>query len=113
MIVPKRWKNTIKNIESDIHSNIDSDHYPLRTTICITLKAKYEKESTRYEYAPCNDDQKEKYNEEIRKQLKNAPSNETYKHLSNALHHSAKEHIPQTPKYQRKDQITPAAAQII
>ena len=60
VIVPKRWKHSIKNIEGDIHSNIDSDHYPLRTTTCITLKAKYKKEHIRFEYAPCNEDQKEK-----------------------------------------------------
>ena len=29
------------------------------------------------------------------------------------MHHNAKEHIPQIPKYQKKDQTTPAAAQII
>ena len=29
MLVPDRWNNSIKNIESDIHSGISSDHCPL------------------------------------------------------------------------------------
>ena len=45
--------------------------------------------------------------------MKDPPNSEAHKQISKALHHSAKEHIPQTPKYQRKDQITPAAAEII
>ena len=28
-LVPNRWKNTIKNMESDTTANIDSDHYPV------------------------------------------------------------------------------------
>ena len=33
IIVPKRWWNSIKNIESDSKANINSDHYPLWCTI--------------------------------------------------------------------------------
>ena len=47
IIVPDRWKNTVENVEIDMNSGINSYHYPLRVTICINLKAKYEKTKTK------------------------------------------------------------------
>ena len=51
-----------------MHSGIDSDHYPLKIKLCINLKAKYEKlEKIAYEYTKCDEEQKLKYNEQIKK----------------------------------------------
>jgi len=37
-LVPNRWKNSIKNVESDTNANIDSDHYPVIGTFKTKLR---------------------------------------------------------------------------
>ncbi len=53
VIIPNRWKNSIKHVESDIHANINTDHFPIKVKIIIDLKAKYVKDKTTYEYDEC------------------------------------------------------------
>ena len=48
VLTPTKWKNAIKNVESDIRSGISSDHCPIWARISINLKAKYEKKKTRW-----------------------------------------------------------------
>ncbi len=40
ILTPNRWKHFIKTVERDMECNINTDHYPLRTRIIITLKSK-------------------------------------------------------------------------
>jgi len=39
VVVPRRWKNSVTNVESDTQANINSDHYPLTIDIKAKLKA--------------------------------------------------------------------------
>ena len=39
IMVQKRWRNGILNVEADGKANIDSDHYPLWAEVEIALKA--------------------------------------------------------------------------
>ena len=38
VLVPHRWRNSIRNVRSDMKANIPSDHYPLISTLRIRLK---------------------------------------------------------------------------
>ena len=65
VLVPRRWRNAVKNIESDINSGFDSDHYPLLAHIVLNLKAKHEKDTKRWEYDICAPDQRQMYNTKL------------------------------------------------
>ncbi len=47
VIVANRWKNIVLNVESDVHANISTDHYPLMAKLKIKLKAMKLQSTTR------------------------------------------------------------------
>lgn len=65
IIVPNRWKNTIKNVQSDIKSGLDSDHFPLIATTKVALKANYRYKSVKHQYVKCSTQQKLDFNKQL------------------------------------------------
>ena len=41
IIVPRRWKNSVKDTHSNLYAGVDSDHYPLVAKIVLKLEAGY------------------------------------------------------------------------
>ena len=63
VITPERWKNCVKNVETDKDTNVYSDHITLIATIQIKLKAdKTTGGKLRQKYAECTEQQRYDYN---------------------------------------------------
>ena len=66
ILVPKRWNNTVLNTESDTLANVTSDHYPVRASIRIKLKAAPSKSPVRRQrYDKCSTEQQKALNEAL------------------------------------------------
>ena len=70
IMTSRRWRNTVKDAESDTAANIESDHYPVKALIRIKLKASKKGGQTRKRYRECRDEERENVNETIRKKRK-------------------------------------------
>ena len=68
VLVPNRWKNTIKDVESDVHAEINSDHYPMKIRVQINLKAEVLNVGRRekWEYTSCNNEERDRYNNKLK-----------------------------------------------
>lgn len=108
-------ENTVKNVESDVESHIYTDQYPIKARIRINLKAKHETQTGHHEYRECEEEQKDKYNEEVRTTSENEQieQTQTAKVLKAILKRHANEHIPTTLKYAIKQDISKEAARIV
>ena len=53
-LTTRRWKNTVKDAESDTKANIDSDHYPVTNTIQTKLTAQKKTGEGRNRYMKCS-----------------------------------------------------------
>lgn len=115
VLAPSRWKNFIKNIESDINSSVNSDHYPLWFKIVLNLKARHHPEHKPMEFLKCDEEQNKAYNEQVTKTIADPTTHEreTEKALGSILSSSAKEHIPMNLKYSKKEDLIKEAAAII
>ena len=54
VMIPDRWKNSVKDVETEPRANIASDHYPMVATLKIKLTAeqgKLNKPAVKYEKA--------------------------------------------------------------
>ena len=66
----RRWRNTVKDAESDTAANIESDHYPVKALIRIKLKASKKGGQTRKRYRECRDEARGNVNETTTKRRK-------------------------------------------
>ena len=73
-----RWKNTVKNIETDIYANITSDHYPQWSTIQTKLQAITKQRTARPKYIKCTDQQRSDFNHNIEEQVHNQDPSEQH-----------------------------------
>ena len=71
ILIQHRWRNAIRDCESDTMANIDSDHCPIKVKICAKYKAPKKNMIKNQKYEKCSQEQNEKvnkaYKEEIRK----------------------------------------------
>ena len=83
-----------------MQSNINSDHYPMKTRIIMNLKTKYTKDVKTYEYDECTQNQRETYNEAIKEQLQNPgiDNRDTMKVVRKIIQTSAEQNIPKREK---------------
>ena len=58
IITTPRWKNSIKDVYSDVWADIFSDHYPLIAKIQVNMKAEFKINTARKKYIKCTDDQR-------------------------------------------------------
>ena len=65
MCTMTRWKNSVKNCETDPDANITSDHFPMWATIRTKPKAEKTEHQARVKYWPCSAEQHWWYNEAI------------------------------------------------
>ena len=65
ILIHQRWRNAIKDINSDTAAGIDSDHYPLVADVKVSLKAQYMPRITKTRYFPCTEAQAEQLNERL------------------------------------------------
>ena len=77
----------------------------------INVKAKMEKTRTAYEYAKCDNTQKEEHNKASHN-MKN-PSQATYENTSKSMKQAAEQRIPKIEKHVKKDHLTKEAENII
>lgn len=112
--VPQRWRNSVKNVESDTDSGIYSDHYPIKARIRIDLKAKHEPTKEHYEFYKCDEDQNRRFNEAITASLADPQTNDKTPKVTKAiLKRHANEHIPKKVKYQIKQKLSKEARDVI
>ena len=66
ILTPKRWQNGIKDVESDLKANIDSDHAPVWAKCHFKLKRIAQGQHTmRQRVDPIEDHRKEEFNQEL------------------------------------------------
>ena len=68
ILVPQRWRNSIRDVENDIDSGINSDHYPLIAKVHIRLRARIWAKKKTWVYHKCNDEQRKLLNQTLRKE---------------------------------------------
>ena len=67
-----RWKNSVKNVESDTKANIVSDHFPLKIRLIVKLRAedgRRMQKRKREKYKICGEPEEKKVNEEFFSEL--------------------------------------------
>ena len=61
--INRRWRNAARNAETDVHANVDTDHYPLIIDLQVRLKAREErKRVNRKKYMKCSEEQRDAFN---------------------------------------------------
>ena len=111
IVTPNRWKNTVKDVESDHTANINSDHYPVIARIRAKLKAIHRGHKNRPKYDKCDKAQKEKINNLLQdKQSLEAGSSTRY---IKALAAIAKENLPKLPKKEKKTKFSTETQDIL
>ena len=65
VLTPKRWRNAIKYIYSDVSADINSDHYPLVAVIKVRLITKYGQRPNPYFYAKCSEEEQLEFNQQL------------------------------------------------
>ena len=74
-LIQDRWKNAAKDSESDVTANIDSDHFPLKTTFKFKLKVEpTKKKNNRNKYLICNEAQQTSPNTQLKTIMNRAKS---------------------------------------
>ena len=68
ILVPQRWRNVIRDVENDIHSGVNSDHYPLIAKVHIRLLARIWAKKKTWVYHQCNDEQRKLLNQTLREE---------------------------------------------
>ena len=63
ILTTERWKNSVKNVESDCEANIHSDHYPVWAEIQMKLKAMKKGGQKRKKYRESTQEEKDELNE--------------------------------------------------
>ena len=76
IIVPRRWKNSVKDTATNLYTGVDSDHYPLTAKIVLKLKAEYKKTPTRTKYQSCTIEEQLAYNHTLAGTQPANPDNE-------------------------------------
>ena len=71
-----KWRNSIRNVYSDMQAGIDTDHFPLLMHIRIKLKAEYGKTTTKPKFIPCTDEQRLAFHSQIKTNITTAHSHE-------------------------------------
>ena len=114
VIVPKRWRNSIKNAEADAEVNINTDHFPIIITCRISLRRISDNYTqvrpTKWER--CNDNEWQAYNTQITediKQTKNALAEGqtvTWNLFKSILTKAAEQHIPKEASTRRRETVS-------
>ena len=103
IIVHKRWQNSIKNTYSDIHSGIDSDHYPLIAEVAVRLKAQYRHQVVRNKFQKATVDEQIKYNEQLQA---TPPTTLDQAGIANWILSAATDHLTKLQPTKRPFEIT-------
>ena len=99
IIVASKWKNNIKNAESDTDANIDSDHYPVIVEIRVKLKAIHVARRNRPKYDICTETQRQHVNRRLRETLEETMSAGRF---LERLQMVAEEALPKLPKKEKQ-----------
>ena len=78
----KQWRNSIRNIYSDMQAGIDTDHFPLIMTVRIKLKAEYGTRTFKPKYLPCDEEQRLRLNSQLTQRI---PENHTHTDLTDCM----------------------------
>ena len=111
-LVRNRWKNTVKNAETDPDAPIDSDHYPLwmRNEIKFKRIRKQPHYQNKFDF-DVDDETKQQFNNEFRSQLGHGVSGDG-ENIETALNHAAK-HLNAKPTQARKPWISENTLRLI
>ncbi len=69
ILTTERWKNSVKNVESDCEANIHSDHYPVWAEIQMKLKAMKKGGQKRKKYRESTQEEKDEINEKMKEEI--------------------------------------------
>eukprot|EP00973_Karenia_brevis_P078287 10869393-Karenia_brevis.AAC.1 len=70
VLTPRRWRNSIKDAESDTHVNISSDHFPIWIRTVVNLKAKPQgARRTRPKFLQCTEEERKRFNQSLQAAL--------------------------------------------
>ena len=111
MLVQSRWKNSVKNVQADPKSNIESSHNPLIATIEVKLKSMGKPhQEPKASYLKCTEEQQNAYNEALREAV---PGPWTYANIWGNMKEQGQKHIPAKPQKKFKDFISKPTQELI
>ena len=103
LLTQEKWKNSVKNVETDTKCNLYTDHYPLICTIQTKLAKTLQRQIKLRFTNSCEDDIKE-LNTYFTSKLD--PQNLTHGHFTETLYDAAKNTLPQKNKEIKQSYIT-------
>ena len=106
-----RWRNSVRNVESDSRANIHTDHFPVIADIVLKLKKQYSHGKTRHRYKKCDEEQRTRLNDIVQQQTTTDLNNTQDK----SWLEKATEELPrETPKDRfKKHHLSERSTQII
>jgi hypothetical protein len=105
VLVPNRWKNAIKDVESDVHAEINSDHYPMKIRVQINLKAEVLNVGRRekWEYTGCNNEERDRYNNKLKVENE---GRKDYNGIKEWIHRGATSTIPKKERGRNDEELS-------
>jgi len=108
-----RWKNSVTDAESDVHANINSDHYPVKFKVRIKFRRKTKEEVSKHKrikYKPCEDELNEEINRDVYNIINETNNTEKWKEKCKSLMESK---FPRKEENERKEDISEETLELI
>ena len=113
ILIPRKWRNAIRNVGVDDTANINSDHFPIIVTSRLYLaKNRNVNQHRNVCWLACNDEQWQNYNlqitEEIRAAKENLPANcpVPWNYFKEIAERAAEQHIPKAERNMSREVIS-------
>jgi len=96
VLAQQRWKNCVKNCQSDIYAGITTDHYPLIATFAINLKKmQSQAQKAQRKYKNMTIEENQKFNTEVSRTLGQEWTYQSLIQKSESMLAEIPQHLPQ------------------
>jgi len=112
-LTTERWKNSVLDAESDVHANINSDHYPIRFKVKVKFRRKTKEEvsqNKRAKFEPCGEELNEEINRDVYNIINEADNLKDWKEKCKKL---VNEKFPKKPERERQEDISEETLELI
>jgi len=112
-LTTERWKNSVLDAESDVHANINSDHYPIRFKVKVKFRRKTKEDvsqNKRARFEPCGEELNEEINRDVYNIINEADNLKDWKEKCKKL---VNEQFPRQPERERSEDISEETLELI
>ena len=110
ILVQRRWRNAVLNVESDVEANVMTDHYPVISRIRVKLKKMNKTKRGVERFEMCNEEERKKANEAF---CNEAGEKLTYDQLQGRVWDKARQEMPKVTMRGKNDTLTSMTARMI